>query len=146
MSSLEVAKPAGAARQPVHAADLHIRAWAPTRESCLAEAVTALTDSLVRVRFRAPATTFSREVRGDTDDELLAAVLGAVITNLRSRQEIPLSADVRATPDGLRLVCAVVDLGAILPAGPVPKGVSPGNAHCLRPGGGRWCCTARIDV
>ncbi|WP_166463082.1 archease [Amycolatopsis acidicola] len=141
MSSVEVAK----ARKPAHAADLQIVAWAPTREASVAEAVKALTDSMARVRMRSRASLFRREVPGTDDDELLAGVLGTVIAHLRSNWQIPLSAEVSASPCGLSLVCAMVDLGAIVPVGPIPKSVSAGRAHCLR-SGDRWCCTARIDI
>ena len=134
-----------ARRPPVHRADLTIEAWGPTREVCVAEAVRALVDSFVGRTLPLTSSTASLEVNGGNDADLLVAVLGEVIRRIRTRNEIPIATDVTATPTGLRLRCTVIDIGAVLPAGSLPKAVSRPRARCEHRTDG-WWCSVRIDV
>ncbi|ASR35291.1 hypothetical protein BAY61_10115 [Prauserella marina] len=135
----------GAGYRPAHAADLHITAWALTREGCFAQVLAALTDSWVRPRPRTATATAQHEVRAGTDDELLAGVLGCVIARIRSLGQVPVSTRVNVIPGGLRVTSAVADLSAIVSSGPIPKRVSAPHCRCTR-GDRMWCCTARIDL
>lgn len=135
----------GARRPPGHRADLHIVAWAKTKESCIAEAVQALCGSLVRARFFPPTTRTTFVVPGRTDEELLVHTVDVVIAGMRKHNEIPLSAEATPDPAGLRLRCEMADIGSILPAGALPKAVSPRHPRCEAVPGG-WRCAVRIDM
>ena len=130
--------------KPLHAGDLRIRAWAPTREACVAEAVRALVVSFVG-GVLARASTVEFDVRGDSDAELLTGALRTVIFRVRTGNEVPTATEVLPLPDGLRLRCAMVDAGAVVPVGVVPKGVSATGARC-EPWPGGWWCGARVDL
>ncbi len=93
-----------------------------------------------------PATaTVSFDVTGATDAELLRAVLHSVILRLTLVNEIPMLTRVRPTVTGLRVRYDMVDAGAIVPAGALPKAVSTHPVRCERTRRG-WWCSARIDV
>jgi SHS2 domain-containing protein len=132
-------------RGPAHRADLRLEAWGPTREACIAEAVRALVDSFVRRTLPLPASKVSFEVIGSADPALLVAVLGEVITRIRTRHEVPIVTQVAATPGGVLLRCEVVDTGAVLPCGALPKGLSRHRAR-IAPSGKGWWCSVRVDV
>ncbi|WP_236790918.1 archease [Amycolatopsis sp. GM8] len=137
--------PPPATRRAGHSADLHIVAWAKTKESCIAEAVQALCGSLVRARIF-PATSLSTFlVRGPTDEELLVHAMETVIAGMRKRNEIPLAIEAVPDPAGLRLRCDVADIGSILPTGALPKAVSQRRPRCEAVPGG-WRCAVRIDM
>lgn len=131
--------------RPVHAGDLRIEAWAATREECVAEAVEALVGSFTRRSLPAIAWTSYFDVTGAGDTELLRGALLRVISGLRKDHVIPVSVQVSANQAGLRLRCAMVDAGAILPGGALPMGVTPGSVHCVHRMD-LWWCVARIDV
>ncbi|MEU3270598.1 archease [Saccharomonospora sp. NPDC006951] len=135
----------GAGYRPAHAADLHITAWAPTRESCFAHAVVALTDSWVRTRPRTVTATARHEVRADADNDLLAGVLDGVIARIRTMGQLPVSARVSVIPGGLRVTSEVADLSAVVSSGSIPKRVSARHCRCTLVDR-MWCCTARIDL
>lgn len=128
--------------KPLHPADLRIRAWGPTREACVAEAVRALVDSFVG-RVLARAWTVEFDALGRTDADLLTGVLRTVILRVRTWHEVPVSTTVAPITNGLRLRCAMVDVGAVIPVGVVPKGVS--GARCERWSRG-WRCGASVDL
>ncbi|MFD2416800.1 archease [Amycolatopsis pigmentata] len=132
-------------RAPVHRADLRIEAWGPTREACFAEAVRALVDSFVRRTLPVPASTVSYEVIGAGDAALLVSVLGEVITRIRRRNEVPVVTEVTATPGGVLLRCEVLDTGAVLSSGVLPKGISRPRAR-IGPTENGWFCSVRVDV
>lgn len=137
----------GAGRTPrvVHAEDLWIEAWAPTREACIAEAVDALVGSFVGRTRPAPSGTVRFEVGGATDAGLLAAVLRAVVACLTDSNVIPVRTNVTVTATGLCVSCETADAAGVLPAGSIPKAVSERGIICAREPGG-WRCAARIDV
>lgn len=143
--NLAAARGRAPTRRPVHAGDLRIEAWATTREACIAEAVDALVSSFVGPARPMPSARSSFEVTGETDAELLQAVLGKVIAGLLERHEVPITTTVSATEAGLEVSCHTVSAAAILPAGAIPKGVSPRNSSCQRLPSG-WWCSIRIDV
>jgi SHS2 domain-containing protein len=131
-------------RRAVHAADLRIEAWGPTREACISEAISALVGSFLGPALPPPSSTVCVEVAGSTDAELLQTVLRKVISWLGKRNQITAAADVEAVTTGLRLRCQMIDTGAVRPVASIPKGVSRQVRCERRPGG--WWCAARIDV
>jgi SHS2 domain-containing protein len=130
--------------EPLHSDGLRIQAWAPTREACLAEAVHALVVSFVGgVPSSASAVQF--DVLGRSDTDLLTGVLRTVIQRVRVWHQVPVTTDVVPTARGLRLHCVVVDAGAVVPVGAVPKGVSTTGVRC-EPWPGGWWCGASVDL
>lgn len=132
-------------RVPAHRADLRLEAWGPTREACIAEAVHALVDSFVRRTLPLRLSQVSYEVIGSADAALLVAVLGEVITRIRTRDQVPTVTEVAATPGGVLLRCQVVPTGAVLACGALPKGLSRHRAR-IRPSGKGWWCSVRVDL
>ncbi|WP_326835063.1 archease [Amycolatopsis rhabdoformis] len=138
----------GGGGQPrvVHAADLRIEAWAPTWEACLAEVVRALVERFGRARLPRARTAWSFEVGGPTDDSVLVALLEKVITMMRTRYLIPVTAE-GVVVDGstVRLRCQMAELGGVILIGALPKGVSHREVRCEHTERG-WWCSARIDL
>ncbi|MFR9779876.1 archease [Micromonospora sp. MS34] len=135
-------------RNVPHTADVRIEAWAPDRESCVAEAVSALVDTFVDATGVTPETEAETEHRvppGD-DPDLLVGVLDEVIFRLDTEGAVPLDTEVRAAGDGGLLVrWRVADTGAVEAVGAVPKAVS---LHELRfgPDSTGWSCAVTLDV
>lgn len=138
-------QPAGPPRRPIHAGDLRIEAWAASREACIAEAVDALVDSFLGPSRPAASARSSFEVAGDTDTEMLKAVLRQVIVGLREREQVPVATAVAATGQGLQVACRIISAASVLPASAIPKSVSGRGALCQQFASG-WWCTARIDL
>lgn len=130
----------------MHAADLHIQAWARTREACVGEAVRALVGSFVPPRLPAASSSWCFDVVAPTDGDLLRKVMEQVISGIKVRHVVPVSTDVTATAAGLRLRSETVDTAVILPVGAIPKGVSRRHGARCEPMPGGWFCTVRIDV
>ena len=132
-----------------HTADIRIEAWAPTREGCLAEAVTALTASFADLTDVQPEYELSTEFAFASDVDLLVSVLDEVIYLLDTRDAIPISAELAvashaaAAPVTCRLWLAGLARGTV--TGPIPKAVTLHEIH-FGPGGGRWSCAFTIDV
>ncbi|MFF5986979.1 archease [Prauserella flavalba] len=132
-------------RRPLHAADLRIEAWAPTMHACFAGAVGALAESILGPGRPPVSATVRFDVRGDNPSALLDAVLRRVISFLPRHNAIATRAEVVRTETGLRVRCELVDAGAVVLPGPIPKGVSRGSVLCERTDLG-WWCAAGIDV
>ena len=62
-------------RKALHPADLHIEAWGPTREECMAEAARGMVDSFAVVAGRPPCARAERHMTARSDEDLLAAVI-----------------------------------------------------------------------
>ncbi|PXY25904.1 hypothetical protein DI005_06695 [Prauserella sp. PE36] len=132
-------------RRPLHAADLRIEAWAPTMHACFAGAVGALAESVLGPGRRAVSARVRFDVRGDNPSVLLDLVLQRVISFLPKYNAIATTADVARTDTGLRVRCELVDAGAVVLPGPIPKGVTRGSVLCERTEHG-WWCAAGIDI
>ncbi|MGW5671921.1 archease [Micromonospora sp. NPDC003776] len=133
-------------RNVPHTADVRIEAWAPDREGCLAEAVTALVDTFVDTTGVEPGAETAYRVPPGDDPDLLVAVLDEVIFRLDTEGEVPLATDVRPAEDGGLLVrWRVVGTDAVEAIGAVPKAVS---LHELRfgPDGAGWSGAVTLDV
>lgn len=135
-------------RSVPHTADLRIEAWGPSREDCVAEAVTGLVEGFADIGGVRPLRRVAVDVPAGPDEDMLVALLDEVIFRLEVDGEIVLGADVAAQDDGglaVRLTVGdVVDATAI---GAVPKAVS---LHGLRCGvdaeTGGWSCAVTVDV
>ncbi|MEV1147047.1 archease [Micromonospora sp. NPDC049799] len=128
-----------------HTADVRIEAWAPSREECVAEAVTALVDTFADTT---GARTFTdREYRpqaGEDDEDLLVSVLDEVIFRMDTAGELPVRTEV-ADEDGTVVRWRTANTDDVELVGAVPKAVA---LHELRfgPEGPGWSCTVTFDV
>lgn len=129
-----------------HTADLRLEAWAPTREGCLAEAVTALVESFAEPPHSSPASITERTIAASSDDDLLAAVLDEVIYRIDARGQLPVVIEASPVADGVRLRFALHDVDAATPTGPAPKAVALHALRLSEERAGRWSCTAMVDV
>jgi protein archease len=129
-----------------HTADARIEAWAPTRESCIAEAVRSLVEIFADTHAVKPLRTAELTVQAGSDADLLVAVLEEVVYRLEVDGELVLGADAAAAPGGgLRVRLSLGDAAQAAATGAVPKAVS---LHDLRFSGdpAGWSCAATIDV
>lgn len=128
-----------------HTADIRIEAWAPTREACLAEAVTALVASFADVSGAAPESLVTTRIAAGSDTDLLISVLDEVIYLLDTRGAVPVGADLVPEPDGLGVRFYLTPVDRVVLVGPVPKAVT---LHQPRFGGtpDGWSCSVTIDV
>jgi SHS2 domain-containing protein len=62
-----------------HTADLRIEAWAPTRDGCIRASDARHCRELLDTSSSHPQRTCQRRLTGDSDDDLLVAVLEEVI-------------------------------------------------------------------
>ncbi len=105
-----------------HTADLRLLAWAPTRDECVAEAVTALAASFADTRGRAAEWHLAVDLPTGTDQEVLLAALDAVIFTLDTAGAVPVTAGIdypAAGPPTLEL--GLVSLAHVRLVGPAPK-------------------------
>jgi SHS2 domain-containing protein len=132
-------------RTSPHTADIQLEAWAPTREECIAEAVTALVASFADLTGSEPTGTAEALIDPGTDEDMLVDVLDEVIFRMETAGQLPLSTDVESLTSGLRVRFRMTDIGQVAPVGATPKAVS---LHDLRMAaeGGQWSCQATVDV
>jgi SHS2 domain-containing protein len=133
-------------RSVPHTADARIEAWAPTREACVAEAVTAMVETFADTSAARPTDSASFEVTADTDEDLLVAVLDEVVYLLDTADVIPLATRVEpALEEGYDVHFEVTGAGQVELVGAVPKAVS---LHGLRfeQGPDGWSCAVTLDV
>ncbi|GAA1580207.1 hypothetical protein GCM10009789_37520 [Kribbella sancticallisti] len=109
-----------------HTADIQIEAWAPTREECVEEAVSALVEEIADLPGK-------REQRVETwfpvpdakDAELLMMVLDEVIYRMGTTGQIPVRTHVSARDeDGLDVIQWVVDSEVAGQVNMPPGGIS----------------------
>lgn len=104
-----------------HTADVQIEAWAPTREECVEEAVSAVVEGLADI----PAVVDQRmatwfPVPAAKDADLLVMVLDEVIYRMGTTGQIPVRTRISArSEDGLDVLQWVVD--SEIAGGAVPR-------------------------
>jgi SHS2 domain-containing protein len=129
-----------------HTADVRIEAWAPTREACVAEAVTALVETFVDTAGAGPGAEREFRIPAGDDEDLLVGVLDEMIFRMDTEGELPLTTEV-ADDDtgGLVVRWRTTDTDAVELTGAVPKAVS---LHELRFAGDAdgWSCAITFDV
>lgn len=132
-------------RTSPHTADIQLEAWAPTREECITEAVTALVTSFADLTGGEPTGTTEALIDPGTDEDMLVEVLDEVIFRMETAGQLPLSTDVEPLTGGLRVRFRMTDVSQVEPIGATPKAVS---LHDLRmhADGGQWSCQATVDV
>lgn len=134
-------------REIPHTADILLEAWAPTREECLAEAVTGLVASFVEIPDVPPVATTSVTLEGDTDEDLLLCLLDEVIYRLDTDGQVPVTVTVQPLPGppGLQARLGLLDVTEETVVGAAPKAVT---LHGLEfaPGPDGWRCIVIVDV
>ena len=132
-------------RTVAHTADMRVEAWAPTRETCITEAVLGTVAAFVDTSPAAVAHSRHCRLQGSSDGDLLVAVLDEVIFLLDTVRAVPIDLEVEPLDDGVDVRFDMVDLGTLPQIGAVPKGVS---LYELRFGPERlgWSCSVTLDV
>ncbi len=124
-----------------------MEAWAPTREECLAEAVTGLVASFVELPNLAPVATISVPLLGNTDEDLLLNLLDEVIYRLDTEGQVPVTVTVQPLPEppGIQARLGLLDVTAGTVVGAAPKAAT---LHGLEfgPGPDGWRCVVTVDV
>lgn len=148
-----------------HTADTRFQAWAPSREECLVEAVTALVSSFVDTTGARPTDSATARMVPGNDEDLLVDVLDEVIYLLETTGRVPVTTEI-GTPDGDRsddgqrdsdqsygLVVrfGTVDVDQLTPVGAAPKAVALHDLHFSAGStgsgdAGGWSCTVTVDV
>lgn len=130
-----------------HTADIRIEAWAPTREECLAEAVTAVVEGFADRSGCSPAGEVTALLDPGTDEDLLVDLLNEVIYQVDTAGQLPLGVVVEPLPDGgLQVRFRMADTQQAVLLGAAPKAVA---LHDLRFAGdpdSGWHCTVTPDV
>jgi SHS2 domain-containing protein len=107
--------------------------------------VAALVDAFADTSGARPERATETGLAPGTDEDALVAVLDEVIYLADTEEVIPLSAEVTCRTGGLRLRMDVAPLRDAEITGAVPKAVTLHGLRFSREGG-RWSCTATIDV
>jgi SHS2 domain-containing protein len=131
-------------RVSTRTADLLVRAWAPTRERCIAEALLGAVGSFADSS-AAPAPKPRRSTVVGDDEGLLVAALEELVYLLDTAGEVPVTVEVTRTAEGAEISFGMVPVGEVEQVGAVPKAVS---LHDLRiaPGPEGWSCSVLLDL
>jgi SHS2 domain-containing protein len=132
-------------RDVPHTADTRIEAWAPSRETCIAEAVAGLVASFADTAGARPGGTHTAQLAVDSDADALVAVLDEVIYALDTQGGVPLDVEFTPVPDGLGLALQLAPLDEVEITGAVPKAVTLHDLRFDRSDAG-WSCAVTIDV
>lgn len=131
-----------------HTADMIIEAWAPDRETCLAELVAALTDVYAEASPGARALEVRVDVSGFDDADLVLALLEECLYLLDARAQVALGADLspaEGRPLAVRGKLRVVSADEVEVIGAIPKAIAePDLRH--RPETGLWEASVIVDV
>jgi SHS2 domain-containing protein len=127
-----------------HTADQILEAWGPTRAACLEEAVAGLVATFAAGLPARGGRTTTVTLTGSATDVLLGA-LGEVIYLLDTQDLVPIAVHVDDEDVQVVLRMDVVDVSAVDPSGPAPKGVSHSGLD-LQLQDGRWTARALIDI
>lgn len=130
-----------------HTADVRLEAWAPTREECVEQAVSAMLEGVVELPGDPRQVAEIRFlVRPAADADLLVAVLDEVIYRIDTTGQIPVRTKVSARRDGgFDVLQQVVDLEELEVTGAAPKAVSLHELAFTAAETG-WWCTVTLDV
>ncbi len=129
-----------------HTSDIRIEAWAPTREECLAEAVTGLVSSFAVPQRTAPADAYwTVPVSGQPDEDTLLAVLEEVIYVLETEGGVPTRVETVPSSSGPLLLFHLAPLGQTTLTGAAPKAVTLNDLRFGHTERG-WSCAVTVDV
>jgi SHS2 domain-containing protein len=128
-----------------HTADVRIEAWGPTLETCLAEAVAGLVESFADTTGVRPDPVVTTSVPGESDPDLLVAVLDEAIYLLETRDVVPCAVEFAPEPGGLAVRWHLASLRDVEIVGAVPKAVTLHDLRFEQTDRG-WTCAVTIDV
>lgn len=128
-----------------HTADLRVEAWAPTREGCIAQAVSGAVESFLDTSTAHPERTRSCRLTAHSDEDLLVAVLDEVIFRLDTDGEAPVDVELEPGEGDVDVRFAMVEVGGLPQVGAVPKAVSLHELRLER-GPRGWRCSVTLDV
>ncbi|MGW5419806.1 archease [Streptomyces sp. NPDC003943] len=135
-------------RSVPHTADAQVRAWGPTREACLAEAVLGMIECFAEVSGVRPTAVERVRLAPGSDEDLLVGLLDEFVFRLEVTGRIPVDVEVETAEEddgGLDVRSAVAELDQVEIIGAVPKGISWQGLH-IGPDPYGWSCTAIVDV
>ncbi|MEK2478637.1 MULTISPECIES: archease [Streptomyces] len=135
----------GGHRDVPHTADLRVEAWGPTREVCLAQAVRGVCESFLDLAGAVGVRRRDVLVRGDTNEDVLVALLEEVIYWLDAHDEVPIEVELTAVHDGLQARLCMADIGSLPVTGAAPKAVTLHELAFDR-GPDGWRCSVTLDV
>ncbi|GAA2510897.1 archease [Streptomyces thermolineatus] len=135
----------GGHRGVPHTADLTVRAWAPTREECMAHAVRGVAEAFVDLTGARGVRSRVVELRADRDEDLLVDLLEEVVYRLDTEDEVPVDVVLTEVGGALRAELLMADTRTLTVIGAAPKAVT---LHGLSLSGGPegWTCSVTLDV
>ena len=128
-----------------HTADQALEAWGPTRAACLEEAVIGFVAQFAEVPTGVAGEAHEVAVDGRDGAAALLAILGEVVFLLDARGVVPATVAVADDGDTVNVRFHLVDVAAVAPTGPAPKGVSL-SGLALERGDDGWRAHALIDI
>lgn len=128
-----------------HTADIRVEAWAPTREECVAEAVTGMVESFADTTGPRAQWSVDSEIGAEADEDVLVAALDEVIYVLDTEDGVPVDVEVQPVDGRWRLRLELAPVQAVPAVGAAPKAPA---LHGLRFGSadGTWSCEVVVDV
>lgn len=128
-----------------HTADQILEAWGPTRAACLEEAVAGLVATFATALPASGARTTTLVLADDDDAQLLLGLLGELVFLLDTQDAVVVSVHVDDHGTTVLVHLELVDVAAVQPAGPAPKGVSHSGLDLSTEGDG-WRARAMVDI
>ena len=141
-----IGRPAAGYRLLPHTADAVVEAWAPTRETCVAEAVRGLVAVFAETAGVVASRSVTVTLGPAADDELLLRLLEEVIYLVEVGEMVTVDVQVALAPDGRasgRLEVARLRPSMVI--GPTPKGVA-WHELAFAPERTGWLCRFTVDV
>lgn len=126
-----------------HTADLIVEAWAPSREECLAEAVSGVVEGCVDTTGAVPVERRPFLLEAGSDEQVLVALLEEVVYVLDAFGEVPVATHL--DPGLGSGWFDVVGLEALPETGSAPKGVARSGLVLDHDAEG-WRCRVTVDV
>jgi SHS2 domain-containing protein len=114
-------------------------------ERCRAEAVLGMVEGFADTAGSEQTAIRECHIAGETDEQLLPAVLDEVICQLEIAGELPVDADVRPADDGVVVRFAMADVESVRPSVRCPKAVSLHELD-IAPGPAGWTTSVTVDV
>ncbi|WP_149549120.1 archease [Streptomyces marokkonensis] len=124
--------------------EVHIEAWAASREHCLAEAVAAMVECFADVSGVRPTGVGRIRLDEASDDDLLAALLDEVLYRLEEYGQVPVDVEADEAEGGLDVRLAVAGLSDVRLTGAAPTSVTWEDLR-IGPGPRGWSCAVTVD-
>ncbi|MDU0301494.1 MULTISPECIES: archease [unclassified Streptomyces] len=131
-------------RSVVQEDEVHIEAWAASREHCLAEAVVAMVECFADVSGVRPTGVGRIRLAEACDEDLLAALLDEILYRLEAYGQVPVDVEADEAEGGLDVRLAIAGLADVRVTGEVPTDVDWEDLR-LQPGPYGWSCAMTVD-